>query len=265
MRASDTTTQIVLCPVPNGGNTVSLDSHRPTRSGQGATGARPGPTRRQALIMSGASAETIGAAVSPFVHLLPAGAADGDESPEIVMASSLIGIELAAADLYASVGSSAVLDSAGKDLAAKCRGNHNAQGSALGEVVTAAGATVPTDANAAFEARYSSRIAAAGDAATLGNLFAEIENGFAATYLAGLETMTSPSLAGVAAQILATDATQAVVWSALANGQGATVALPAASAVPQTQTTDGQFDLDALTPPTTTTTVAATTTTEAPS
>ena len=200
-----------------------------------------GPSRRRLLTMAGGSAAAVGLALGPFAHLFTAGAAPGGESPEITLATQLVGLELAASGLYDQVHASSGVPGPVVDLASACSTHHQAQSKALGAMITAAGGTVPTEPNAAFTAQWGPRVGQAADAPSLGTVFTQMEDGFAATYLAALSTVTSAPLAGVCAQILATDAGQAVAWSAVANGQGAKVPLPAQDQVPTFQTTSGQF------------------------
>lgn len=219
---------------------------------------RRGPTRRQALAVAGGGAVALGAAFGPFSTLLSAGAADGQEqAPEITLASWLVGLELAAVDLYEKNRDSSAFDAATQSLAATCSAHHEAQSSSLGSMIAATGATAPTDANSAFTAEYRPRVDAAADGAAKAAVFAEIEEGFAATYQASFTTIVSAPLAGVAAEILATDAAHAVAWSAAANGQGSDDPMPGEDALPASQTVEAAFDQAALTPATTTTTGAA--------
>lgn len=229
-----------------------------------APGGR-GPTRRQALAIAGGTMAALGAGIGPFSHLFVsgAGAAEGDGPPEIVLSAWLVGLELAAEQLYESVAESTQLDDAAKGLAATCGAHHMAQSKALGQMIAATGATAPSEGDKAFVALFEPRITGAVDAAALARVFADLENGFAATYFEAFTTVTSSSLAALIAQILATDAAQATAWSAVENGQGAEKPLPAPDAIPQAQTATDAFDESTLTAPSTTTSsgTASTTTT----
>ncbi len=221
-----------------------------------------GPTRRQAIALAGGSAAALGLALGPFS--LFAGAADGDEPPEVALTTWLIGLELAAVALYEPLRSHTAFDEATQSLVGACAGHHDAQSAALGEMLTAAGGEVPTEANQAFVDTFKARIDGAADGAAKAAVLADMENGFAATYQSSFTILTSPSLAGAAAQILATDAAQAVAWSAAANGQQSDDPLPTPDAVPGSQTDQGRFTQTTFTENTTTTAAPETTTAAAP-
>lgn len=231
-----------MTPSPLGSET---NDETPESTGPG----RRGPTRRQALMLAGGSAAALGAFVGPFSGLFSAGAADGDDaegddsgpgpSPEMQLAGWLMGLESAAAELYNRARDS--FDDAGRHLASTCAAHHTAQAAALGEMVTAGGGETADAPNKAFTERYGADLDAAGDATAKANFFSGLENDFAATYQASFDTLTSPSLAALAAKILATDAAQAVAWSAAAHG-GEGDGLPDEGAIPESQGTDGKFD-----------------------
>lgn len=232
-----------MTPSPHGIDTL-------TGTGDDTGGERRGPTRRQALAMAGGTAAVVGASIGPFSGLLSAGAADGDGeddggqiSPETRTATWLVGIEMAAAELYTDAREDATFDAAARDLAERCAVHHTAQAAALREMVTAGGGTPPDAANDAFLARYRPGLGE-GDAAAKAGHLADIENGFAATYLAAFDVLTSTSLAALAAQILATDAAHSLAWSSVV-GEGG---LPGEDAIPEVLTTTGAFDENALQP-----------------
>ena len=154
----------------------------------------------------------------------------------------MIGLELAAAELYQSASTNNAFDTASQALAATTGAHHTEQSQALGAMVTAVGGDVPTESDPDFLAVYKPKVTAASDGAAKAAVFAEIENGFAATYFAAFDTVTSASLATVVAQLLATDAAHAVAWGAAANGQGDESPMPAEDAIPAAQTDDGQFE-----------------------
>src|SRR5699024_1568330 len=111
-------------------------------------------------------------------------------------------------------------DDAARELAMRCAANHTAQADALGEMVSAGGGDTPEVPNDAFIDRYRPRFDGAPGANGKADILAGIENSFAATYQGAFETLTSPSLAALIARILATDAAQAVAWSAVAADDG---------------------------------------------
>ncbi len=211
-----------------------------------------GPTRRQAIALAGGTAAAVGMTLGPFSHLF-AGAADGEVAPETALSAWLMGLELAAAALYEPLATAAQFDAATQQLVTTCTGHHSDQSAALGEMVTAAGGEAPTEPNQAFIDAFKPRIDGAGDGAATAAVLAEMENGFAATYAASFTTITSSSLAAVAAQILSTDAAHAVAWSAAANGQGAEAPLPPPEAIPASQSAEGAFTQTTYTENTTTT------------
>ena len=221
-----------------------------------------GPTRRQALALAGGSAAAVGLALGPFSHLF-AGAADGDQPPEVALTTWLIGLELAAVTLYEPLHTDDAFDQVTQSLVGTCAGHHDAQSAALGSMVTAAGGEVPTDPNQAFVDTFKGRIDGAADGAAKAAVLAEMENGFAATYEGSFTILTSPSLAATAAQILATDAAHAVAWAAAASGQGSDNPLPPPDAIPESQTDTGRFTETTFTENTTTTAAPETTTGEA--
>lgn len=199
-----------------------------------------GPNRRQVLALAGGTAAVLGLGATPFSGFF-AGAADGEVAPEISLTAWLVGLELAAVSLYDQVATDGALDTASQTLATTCVANHGSHQSSLAEMVSAGGGTAPTAANQAFLDAFQLRIDGAADGAAKAAVLAEMEDGFAATYLAALQTATRASLASVIAQILATDATHAVAWSAAAEGQGSENPLPSPDAVPETQTDEAQF------------------------
>lgn len=228
---------------------------RGTDSVVGTDDAEPigrGPTRRQAIAIAGGSAAALGLAIGPFTSFF-AGAAEGDGPPEITLTSWLIGLELAAAAIYDPLRTDAAFDTATQALVGVTGSHHEAQSASLASMVTAAGGEVPTEPNDAFVAEFGGRVTAAADGAAKAAVLAEMENGFAATYHGAFSTMTSSSLTSVVAQILATDAAQAVAWSAAANGQGSDNPLPTPDAIPASQSDDGHFAETQFTENTTTT------------
>lgn len=215
------------------------------------------PTRRRALVLAGGTAVAFGAAVGPFSHLFTAAAAEGGPPEEIVLAGWLVGLELGALDLYEAAVSVAAGDAQAAALATTCGGNHDAQSKALGAMITATGATAPSAPDADLVAEFKPRIQGASGTAALAGVLNELENGFAATYQASFATLTSAPLASVAAQILATDAAQSVAWAAAAAGPDSVMPLPPPDAIPESQTTQGQFEQPAPTSTTSTTTGGA--------
>ncbi len=211
---------------------------------------RRGPTRRQALALAGGTAVALGATVGPFGGLLDAGAADDDDTGpvESSTASWLMSLELAAAELYADARDADGFDDAARDLAAACAAHHTAQSQALSEMVSAGGGETPDGPNQAFLDRFGPGLAAAPGGAGKAAFLAGLENQFAATYQASFDTLTSPSLAALAAKILATDAAQAVAWSAVANSFDGGNGLPSEDAIPESQTGDDAFDRSDLAP-----------------
>lgn len=216
-----------------------------------------GPTRRRALVLAGGTAAALGAAIGPFSHLFTSAAAEGGPPEEIVLAGWLVGLELAALDLYEVAEGVAAGDERTATLATTCGGNHDAQSKALGAMITATGATAPSSPDAGLVAEFKPRIQAASGTAALASVLTDLENGFAATYQASLATLSSAPLASVAAQILATDAAQSVAWAAAAAGPGSAMPLPPPDAIPASQTTQGQFEQPAPTSTTSTTTGGA--------
>lgn len=233
-----------MTPDPRGNDSVALSDADAGPLGRG-------PTRRQAIALAGGTAAAAGMALGPFSSFF-AGAAQGDGPPEITLTGWLMGLELAAVELYGPLADNGTFDAASQQLVATCAGHHTDQSAALGEMVTAGGGESTSDPNQAFVEEFRGRVDGAGDGAAKATVLAEMENGFAATYEAALATITSPSLAAVVAQILSTDAAQAVAWSAAANGQGSEAPLPTPDAIPASQSDEGQFTQTAFTPNTTT-------------
>lgn len=210
-----------------------------------------GPTRRQVIALTGGAAAATGMALGPFSHFF-AGAASAEIPAEISLSAWLMSIEQAASAVYAQAAEGGNLDDAAQDLVATCATHHDAHSTALSEMVSAGGGETPSEPNQAFVADFGGRVAAAGDAAAKAAVFAEMENGFAATYQAAYATLTSAPLAAIAAQIQATDATHAVAWAAAAATGPEGDALPEPGAIPGSQTEDGAFAQDAYAAATTT-------------
>ncbi len=209
-----------------------------------------GPTRRKALTVIGGTAAAIGVGLSS--NAMIAGAAQSDDvAPEISFAIFAVGLELAVAEMYQDFAKASAQDAPAASLATACAQSHTAQAKALGSMISAAGAEVPTVANSAFAKQFDTK-GPSGDSKASALQFVTIENSFAATYLDGLSKITSSSLAMIAAQILATDAAQAVAWSAVAQSTDGKLGTPAPSALPQTQTTDAKFTPSSMPNPTTT-------------
>lgn len=202
-----------------------------------------GPTRRQVIALTGGAAAATGMALGPFSHFF-AGAASAEVPAEITLSAWLMGIEQAASAVYAQAAEAGGLDDATADLVSTCAGHHDAHSTALNEMVSAGGGETPTAPNQDFVDDFGGRVAGASDTAAKAGVFAEMENGFAATYQAAYATLTSAPLAAIAAQIQATDATHAVAWAtaAAAGGEGPT--LPDPGSIPGSQTDEGAFGQD---------------------
>ena len=218
--------------------------HMPEISGDDAPIGASGPTRRKVLALAGAGAATLGAAIGPFAHLLPAAAAD--ESPELALVTFIAGLELAAVDLYDTAANSAALEGAAKDLASTIGEHHATHASTLGALIGAGGGTAPTAGNAGLAAQYGPRVSGATDLAALAKVLEELEEAFAATYFASLGTVVSSTLASTVAQILPVDAAHAVAWSAAPTTTPTDAGNPAVAAVPVVQTDAGKLTQAAL-------------------
>lgn len=209
-----------------------------------------GPTRRQALTLAGGAAAAVGVGLSS--NAMIAGAAQSDDvAPEISFAIFAVGLELAVTEMYQGLAKASTQDAPLASLATACAQSHTAQAKALGSMISAAGAEVPTVANSAFVKQFDTK-GPRRDKRQTALQFVTIENSFAATYLDGLSTIASSSLAMIAAQILATDAAQAVAWSAVAQSSDGKLGTPEPSVLPQTQTTDGKYTPSSMPNPTTT-------------
>lgn len=210
------------------------------------------PNRRQALTLVGAAAATASVSFFALNGAFDAGAAQSaQQAPEINFATFVVGLELGAAALYQDFAKSSGLDQSIVDIASACANSHTQQAKALGTMITASGGQVPTDPNPAFTKLFAGKVTPSNPTAAA-SVFSDLENSFAATYLDGLSTIVSSSLAMLAAQILATDAAQSAAWSAIAQAAGKTPTVPATQALPQTQSTDTKFTATQLPTPTTT-------------
>jgi hypothetical protein len=227
---------------------VTLDphgsDHTPEATGDDAPIGASGPTRRKVLALAGAGAATLGAAIGPFAHLLPAAAAD--ESPDLALVTFIAGLELAAVDLYDTAATSTALEGAAKELASTVGEHHATHASTLGALISAGGGTAPTAGNAGLAAQYGPQVSGAADVAALAKVLQELEEAFAATYFAALGTIVSSTLASTAAQIMPVDAAHAVAWSAAPTTTPTDAGKPTAAAVPALQTDAGELTRSAL-------------------
>lgn len=227
-----------------GGRIVTSD---PTRSTDRA-GARG--DRRSFLVKAAVlPALAMGASMVPMGELL-AGAAEGDDvSPELEFLLFMTSVEKAMAELYTAAISTRKLDSDGIALATSYQGHHTQHASALAELITAAGGTVPEAGNDGLVTTYRPQIQSAPDGPAVAGIFAELENALAATHLAGFGEFTSDAIAGTVGSILPIEAQHALAWESVQDP----ASLDNPGAQPVLQTVTGALDAEqyVASPPTT--------------